>query len=118
MSESSGTAVFFKYRSHSDGKKNFYNIRISDIERMTGLQLPRNKRNGRPQALHLAGARALQKINDEFNGTNWREGNGRPKGSGTKQQQVQAWRAAHPTGKKIECERETGLSRHTVLKWW
>ena len=24
----------------------------------------------------------------------------------------------NPLGKKIECEKQTGLSRHTVLKWW
>lgn len=93
-------------------KKNFYNIRISDIERMTGLQLPRNKRNGRPQKVHMATMRAIQGVIDPAG--SWRNKDGRP----TKQQQVQAWRAAHPDGKKIDCERETGLSRHTVLKWW
>ncbi len=31
---------------------------------------------------------------------------------------VQNWRQQHPDGRKIDCERETGLSRHTVLKWW
>lgn len=99
-------------------KRSYARYSIKAIEAKTHIMLPRNKRNGRPQALHLAGARALQKINDEYNGTNWREGNGRPVGSGTKQQQVQAWRTAHPDGRKIECERELGLSRHTVLKWW
>ena len=24
----------------------------------------------------------------------------------------------HPDGKKIDCERETGMSRPTILKWW
>lgn len=33
---------------------------------------------------------------------NWREGNGRPKGSGT----------------KADCIRMTGISKSTVLKWW
>lgn len=28
------------------------------------------------------------------------------------------WRLTHPDGRKIDCERETGLSRHTVLKHW
>ena len=99
-------------------RKSYARYSIKAIELKTHIQLKRNKRNGRPQALHLAGARALQKINDEFNGTNWREGNGRPKGSGTKQQQVQAWRAAHPGGKKADCVRDTGLSKPTVYKWW
>lgn len=29
---------------------------------------------------------------------------------------VEDWRNAHPDAKKIDCERETGLSRHTILK--
>ena len=24
----------------------------------------------------------------------------------------------NPNGKKIDCEKETGISRPTVLKWW
>ena len=47
-------------------------------------------------------------------GTEWRDGNGRPR----KKQSVYDWLDEHPFGKKIECERDTGLSRHTVLKWW
>ena len=46
--------------------------------------------------------------------SDWREGNGRP----NKEQLVKQWRIDNPQGKKIECERELGLSRHTVLKWW
>ena len=33
---------------------------------------------------------------DKANGTNWREGNGRPKGSGTAQARVYEWRQQHP----------------------
>lgn len=68
------------------------------------------RRNGRKQAVHLKVARAVRDALHE----DWREGNGRP----SKAQIVKEWRAAHPEGKKIDCERETGLSRHTVLKWW
>ena len=85
-----------------------------DISKLTGIPIPQRKRNGRPQVLHLAGARAIQKINDEFNGTSWREGNGRP----DKQGIVLAWRAAHPDGRKADCVRDTGLSKPTVYKWW
>ena len=52
------------------------------------------------------------------NGTNWREGNGRPKGSGTKENQVKEWRKNNPDGKKAQCIRDTGLSKMTVYKWW
>ena len=68
------------------------------------------KRNGRTREKHLQGARAIRDINNE----NWRRGNGRP----SAQAKVAAWRLEHPNGRKIDCERATGLSRHTVLKWW
>ena len=95
-------------------KKDFYNFRLDDIEKLTGLHFPRNKRNGRTQEQHLEGARAIQAIGDKFNGTNWREGNGRK----SKQEIVAAWRAEHPNGRKADCIRETGLSKPTVYKWW
>lgn len=57
-------------------------------------------------------ARMIQDLQDPDG--NWRNKDGRPE----KQQMVQEWRKQHPDGNKIECERETGLSRHTVLKWW
>lgn len=48
----------------------------------------------------------------------WREGNGRPKGSGTALEEVQQWQRNNPNGKKADCIRETKLSKPTVLKWW
>lgn len=87
---------------------------LKDIEKITAIRIERNKRNYRTQEQHLAGARAIQEINDRFNGTNWREGNGRK----SKKDIVEEWRSVHPSGRKIDCERDTGLSRHTVLKWW
>ena len=39
---------------------------IKDIEKLTGIPIPRNKRNGRKQDVHLKGARAIQQINDEL----------------------------------------------------
>ena len=74
------------------------------------------KRNGRTRALHLERARAVQEI--DFPNGEWRNKDGRPKGSGTAQAKVIEWRLHHPDGRKIDCERETGLSRPTVLKWW
>lgn len=56
------------------------------------------------------GARAIQEINDKVNGTNWREGNGRP----TAEQTVKEWQQAYPEGRKADCIRETGLSKPTV----
>ena len=87
---------------------------INSIAKRSGFTIKKNRRNYRKQKQHLAGARAIQEINDKFNGTNWRDGNGRK----PKKDIVQEWRIDHPNGKKIDCERDTGLSRHTVLKWW
>lgn len=85
---------------------------IRDIEKLTCIPIPRNKRNGRKQPVHMATMRAIQGVIDP-NGT-WRNKDGRP----TKKEIVEQWQAVHPDGRKIDCERETGLSRHTVLKWW
>lgn len=39
---------------------------------------------------------------------------GRP----TAERTVREWQESHPTGKKADCIRETGLAKHTVYKWW
>ena len=35
-----------------------------------------------------------------------------------KKEMVLRWRRFNPEGRKIDCQRETGLSKPTVLKWW
>ena len=89
----------------------------ASLERLTAIEMPANKRNGRSQAEHLYLARALQKAKDEFNGTNWREGNGRPKGSGTKQQQILDYAQQHPDASQRQIAKELGISLPTVNKW-
>lgn len=85
------------------------------IEKSTKVSIPPNKRNGRKRAVHLKIARATLEIMNEDNGKCLQ---GRPKGSGEKSKIVEEWRKAHPEGKKIDCHRDTGLSRMTVDKWW
>ena len=63
--------------------------------------------------MHLAGARAVQEVNDRFNGTNWREGNGRK----PKADLVREYAAAHPDASHSAIARELGISRTTVIKW-
>lgn len=87
---------------------------IGSIAYNSGIPIERNKRNFRKQELHLAGARAIQEINDKYNGTNWRDGNGRK----PKKDVVQKWRFEHPSGTPKECIADTGLSKNTVYKWW
>ena len=79
------------------------------IERRTAIELPKNKRNGRSQAKHLEGARAIRDINND----NWREGNGRK----PKADLVREYAAAHPDASHSAIARELGISRTTVIKW-
>ena len=96
------------------------------IEDRSGLRIEPNKRNGRPQDLHLKLARGSRDILQEAKGRkDWREGNGRPKGSivlaedSPQYAKVQEWRYRNPnSNNKSRCARETGLSRPTVRKWW
>lgn len=84
-----------------------------DVEKLSGIGVPANKRNGRKQEVHLAGARAIQEINDKFNGTNWRDGNGRK----SKRDMVRKYAAEHPEANHSQIARALGVSRPTVIKW-
>ena len=96
----------------ADKKNVTYKLTRARISELTKIDIPKNKRNGRKQTTHLKIARSTLSIMNEDEG---RTLQGRP----DKQRRiVEEWRKAHPDGKKIDCERETGLSRHTVLKWW
>lgn len=78
----------------------------------TGIQIEKNKRNFRKQALHLERARAVQNI--DYPCGEWRNKEGRP----DKLSVVAEWRSEHPEGTKAECIRATGLSKKTVYRWW
>lgn len=102
-------------KTYHQHKEQAYRRKIEYISKKTGIELKPNKRNGRKQDKHLFLARnqkaALKEIGEM-------KQEGRPIGSGTKRQLVAEWRRTHPEGRKIDCQRETGLSRPTVLKWW
>lgn len=78
--------------------------------------VPRREKGKRlKQKAHLKTARtALEIRNDEAGRTL----QGRPKGSGTKQEQVAAYRAEHPEASVTEVAKALGISRPTVYKWW
>ena len=88
---------------------------IDAISRLTDIRIDKNKRNYRPQNIHLQIARATRDI---LNPQGWQNKDGRPKGSGTKKNIISAWREQHPDGTKAECIRDTGISKPTVYKWW
>lgn len=87
---------------------------IDTISHRTGIPIEKNKRNYQKQKDHLEEARAIRDIRMHRQGRKWDDNNGRK----PKKDIVQQWRKNHPDGKKIDCERDTGLSRPTVLKWW
>ena len=67
----------------------------------------KSRRNGRPQAEHLARARLVRTLATYDN-------NGRK----PKADIVRQWRAKHPNGSKVQCKADTGLTYPTIRKWW
>ena len=123
--------VLSALKTYHNAEHTAYARRIEFISKKTGIPLEPNDRNHRKQHEHLRNdyfidGNGVPKVNPcaqnrELALKFMRENGkitGRPKNSGTKVEMVREWRSAHPDGKKIDCERETGLSRHTVLKWW
>ena len=88
---------------------------IEDISKISGISIEKNKRNGRKQGLHLKMARSNLAIMNEDIGSSLQ---GRPEGTGTKKEIIAEWQKCHPEGKKINCHKDTGLSRMTIDKWW
>ena len=85
---------------------------VRDIEKISGIPIQKNKRNGRTQADHI---KLMNFVRDELNGNkNWRDGNGRK----PKADIVRQWRQRYPDGRKADCIRDTGLSKPTVYKYW
>ena len=81
------------------------------IEKQTKVPIPPNKRNGRKQAIHVKymnNQRAFKvEMGECTNG-------GRPE----KSKIVEEWRKTHPDGRKVDCQRDTGLDPKTIRKWW
>jgi len=92
--------------------ENYVTYSRAEVERVSGISVPPNKRNGRKQAVHLERARAVQNI--DYPDGEWRKGNGRK----PQRETVLEWQRNHPDGTKAECIRDTGLSKPTVYKWW
>lgn len=83
-----------------------------EIERLTGIVMPPNKRNGRSQKAHLQRARAVQNI-DYPNGE-WRNKKGGP----SRKPLIKKYMKEHPNAKKSEIKRELGVSYNTIRKYY
>ena len=98
--------------------ESFITFPRAEIEKISGLNIPINKRNGRKQALHLKLARANRDILQAENGVdNWYD-NSPHSGRKPKKDIIVEWRVSNPNGKKIDCHRDTGLDPKTIRKWW
>lgn len=93
----------------------YVNFSRKEAQRVSGIEIPANKRNGRKQEQHLYLARR-KKEDMKFLGEKVIEG--RPKGSGTKEHIIKEWRLKNPKGTKAQCIKKTGLSKPTVYKYW
>ncbi|WOO90038.1 hypothetical protein R2F61_09725 (plasmid) [Mollicutes bacterium LVI A0078] len=85
----------------------------SEIEKITGYQMPANKRNGLKQEVHLTLARNRQRDMDKLMSTNWRDNNGRK----PKKEQVKELLKQYPNSSLRELEKISGISRPTIIKW-
>lgn len=104
---------------------------INSIIHKSGIEIKKNKRNGRKRKVHLHAEYWINekgrpennpcKSNRELALNYMREKGeikGRPKGSGTAQEIVLEWKKANPGGSKYRCIQETKLAKNTVYKWW
>lgn len=82
------------------------------LEHWQGWEYKPIKRNGRKRADHI---KLMNFVRDELNhNDHWRDGNGR-KSHGV---DVKQWRSSHPEGRKVDCIKDTGLSKSTVYRHW
>ena len=99
---------------------NYITFPIDSIVSLTAIPIEKNKRNYRKQEVHLGRIRKLQEY--DYPDGEWRNLNGRPKGSKNKKQEnkdnVRQWRKDNPNGSIKECIAATGISQATVYRYW
>ena len=90
---------------------NYITFPINSIINLTDIPIEKNKRNYRRQELHLRLVRANKEILKEV-------GEMKPEGRPTKEKYIKEWRQQNPKGRKVDCIKETGISKPTVYKYW
>lgn len=86
-------------------------MRRATLERLSGIPIPPNKRNGRKREDHVKLMNAARDIDDPK--STWRNKDGAP----TKQIQVIMYAACHPRASQRDIARKLGISPTTVNKW-
>lgn len=87
---------------------------IKDISNISGIVIPKNKRNGRKQADHIKLMHTMKKLKREL-GEEMNEG--RPAGSGTKEDMICQYCIEHPEATVSQIAKELGVSRTTIYKF-
>ena len=95
--------------------RQYYNFTIHDIEKLTDIRIDRNKRNYRKQKQHILVMNAIRDV--IYPEGEWRNKEGRPKGSGTKEDLVREYVKNNPNDNPTEIARNLGISRPTVYKY-
>lgn len=85
--------------------------KIEFISERTGIPLQRAKRNGNTRAEHVEIMNFTRQLKGRKDSKYL---GGRP----DKRAIVQEWRKNNPLGKKVDCQKETGLARNTISKYW
>ena len=93
-------------------KESYMTFPRKDIEIVTGILIPPNKRNYRKQEAHI---KMMNYIRDEVNqNKDWRNLKGRP----IKKDEIIDYLRFNPRATKYRCIKETGLDKKTVYKYW
>ena len=94
-------------------KESYMTFPRKDIEIVTGISIPQNKRNYRKQEAHI---QMMNMIRDVINkNTTWNKiGNGRK----SKKDEVIDYLRFNPRATKYQCVKDTGMSKNTVKKYW
>ena len=88
---------------------------LRDIETISAIPIRRNKRNGRSQAMHM---KIMSSTRDVlYPDGSWRNRDGRPVGSGTKESVIKEYVEKHPGATVTEIAKAVGVSRTTVYKY-
>ena len=90
---------------------NYITFPIDSITELTNIRIDKNKRNHRKQKLHLKIARETKMILKDA-------GELKKEGRPNKRKLVEEWQKNNPKGTKAECQRDTGISKPTILKYW
>lgn len=95
--------------------KTYYRYSIDTISKISAIPIERNKRNYRSQKEHVKIMSAIRDV--IYPNGEWRNKNGRPKGSGTKRELVVNYIKEHPNATVTEIAKALNVSRTTVYKY-